>query len=56
VEGGRQQEGKGSSGGVSREAVAGQVRTEVPKPWFWGVFLLAMVFLWVERKMGGMNG
>jgi hypothetical protein len=31
-------------------------RVEFPKGWFWGLFLLGAVFLWVERKMGGMNG
>ena len=31
-------------------------RVEFPKGWFWALFLLGVVFLWVERKMGGMNG
>jgi hypothetical protein len=28
----------------------------IPAAWFWGLFLFAAAFLWVERKMGGMNG
>ena len=31
-------------------------RVPVAKGWFWGLFLLGALFLWVERKMGGMNG
>jgi hypothetical protein len=34
----------------------GKERVELPKGWFAGLFLLGAVFLWVERKMGGMNG
>jgi len=44
-------EGSAAAGGrVERE------RVELPIVWFWGLFLLGAVFLWVERKMGGMNG
>jgi hypothetical protein len=35
---------------VAREAVA------IPKYWFYIVFLISILFLWVERKMGGMSG
>jgi hypothetical protein len=35
---------------VSREWV------EFSRVWFWGLFLLGVAFLWVERKLGGMNG
>lgn len=34
----------------------GREQVEFPKIWFWGLFLLGAVFLWVERKMGGMSG
>ena len=33
-----------------------RMRVEFPKGWFACLFLLSMVFLWVERKMGGMSG
>lgn len=55
-------EKRGSRGaaGAEREAATGErvdrQRVEFPKVWFWGLFLLGVVFLWVERKMGGMNG
>jgi hypothetical protein len=35
---------------VVREVVA------IPKYWFYIVFLISILFLWVERKMGGMSG
>jgi hypothetical protein len=35
---------------AAREAVA------IPKYWFYIVFLISILFLWVERKMGGMSG
>ena len=38
------------------KVMAKRERVEFPKIWFWGLFLLGAVFLWVERKMGGMNG
>lgn len=31
-------------------------KAEFPKWWFYGFFLLGALFLWVERKMGGMSG
>jgi hypothetical protein len=31
-------------------------KAALPKGWFYVLFLLAMIFLWVERKMSGMNG
>jgi hypothetical protein len=31
-------------------------RVEFPKGWFFALFFAGVVFLWVERKMGGMNG
>jgi hypothetical protein len=43
-------------GKPERNVGAERVQVEFPKVWFWGLFLLAAAFLWVERKMGGMNG
>ena len=35
---------------------AGGAVAEIPKYWFYCVFLLSVIFLWVERKIGGMSG
>jgi hypothetical protein len=35
---------------------AGAERVLVPKGWFYVVFLLCVLYLWVERKMEWMNG
>jgi hypothetical protein len=48
--GGRRGEGRG------RSDVAGQQSVPIPKYWFYGIFLINLLFLWVERKIGGMNG
>lgn len=42
--------------GLRSATRSGQERVEFSKGWFWGLFLLGVVFLWVERKMGGMSG
>jgi hypothetical protein len=55
---------RGAWKGVERDEKArgvvaagpGRERVEFSKGWFWGLFLLGVVFLWVERKMGGMSG
>jgi len=39
-----------------KNLVVARERMEFPRAWFWGLFLLGTVFLWVERKMGGMSG
>ena len=31
-------------------------KVALPKGWLYALFVMAMVFLWVERKMSGMNG
>ncbi len=31
-------------------------KVEVPKYWFYVIFLISVVFLWVERRIGGMSG
>jgi hypothetical protein len=36
--------------------VAGKQSVPIPKYWFYGIFLISLLFLWVERKIGGMNG
>jgi hypothetical protein len=41
---------------VKNSALPERERVEFPAGWFWGLFLLAAVVLWVERKIGGMNG
>jgi hypothetical protein len=57
---------RGARSEVKRRVVAGEresgggsvvrERVEFPKGWFLGLFLLGMVVLWVEGKIGGMNG
>jgi hypothetical protein len=42
--------------GTGKEAgMGGEVRA-IPKYWFYIFFLLSVLFLWVERKIGGMSG
>jgi hypothetical protein len=44
------------SGVVKNSDLQKRERVEFPKGWFWGLFLFGVVFLWVERKISGMNG
>jgi hypothetical protein len=46
----------GERTGGEGTAGEGRERVEFPKGWFFCLFLLGAVFLWVERKMGGMSG
>jgi hypothetical protein len=49
--------GRGRGGdGRGRSDVAGQQLVPIPKYWFYSIFLISVLFLWVERKIGGMNG
>jgi hypothetical protein len=58
----RQREAMGYGGtgkGVAEAAKGGDAGDEVrpiPKYWFYIFFLLSVLFLWVERKIGGMSG
>jgi hypothetical protein len=52
--GGRSGDGDGLGRGSS--SVAGKQSVPVPKYWFYIIFLISVLFLWVERKIGGMNG
>jgi len=48
---------RGSKSGVVKKSdLPERERVEFPKGWFWGLFLSGVVFLWVERKISGMNG
>ena len=47
--------GRGGDG-RGRSDVAGQESVPIPKYWFYSIFLISVLFLWVERKIGGMNG
>jgi len=44
--------------GSGRESGSGGEgdQVEVPKYWFYIVFLISVLFLWVERRIGGMSG
>jgi hypothetical protein len=50
--------GHGSDGSAAADGTGKVVRewVEIPRWILYMVFLLSMFFLWVERKMGGMNG
>jgi hypothetical protein len=39
-----------------REGRDATISRPIPKYWFYGFFLLSVLFLWVERKIGGMSG
>jgi hypothetical protein len=58
VGGGRGSDGSGVGrvDGHGHSDVAGQQSVPIPKYWFYSIFLISMLFLWVERKIGGMNG
>jgi hypothetical protein len=47
--------GRGADG-RGRSDVVGRQSAPIPKYWFYVIFLISVLFLWVERKIGGMNG
>ena len=50
-------DGAGSSAdGRGRGDAAVRQSVPIPKYWFYIIFLISVLFLWVERKIGGMNG
>jgi len=51
--------GAGAGSGARAGAAAAprlQEAVAIPAYWFYGLFLVSVLFLWVERKMAGMNG
>ena len=58
---GRGSDGSGVGGGRlgdgrGRSDVARKQSVPIPKYWFYSIFLISVLFLWVERKIGGMSG